>query len=137
MEVLRCLFLSDRLDHVWFVVCAERGHIVRHRNMWLEYVFFDEESAAAKMAVEEEADDFARNALIPDELWQSSFVRYATSADKVRAFAKRAGVHESIVAGRIHRERDDYSIFSGLVGRNKLRGTLGCDANVLGGYVDA
>src|SRR3546814_5168116 len=77
--------------------------------------------------------DFARNALIPDELWQSSFVRYATSADKVRAFAKRAGVHESIVAGRIHRERDDYSIFSGLVGRNKLRGTMGCDANVLGG----
>src|SRR3546814_547872 len=103
----------------------------------LEDGFFDEESAAAKIAVEEEADDFARNALIPDELWQSSFVRYATSADKVRAFAKRAGVHESIVAGRIHRERDDYSIFSGLVGRNKLRGTLGCDANVLGGYVDA
>src|SRR3546814_17866093 len=63
----------DRLDNFWFVLFHELGHIVRHRNRGLEDGFFDEESAAAKLAVEVEADDFARNALIPDELWQSSF----------------------------------------------------------------
>src|SRR3546814_16369432 len=54
----------DRLDNFWFVLFHELGHIVRHRNRGLEDGFFDEESAAAKIAVEEEADDFARKALI-------------------------------------------------------------------------
>src|SRR3546814_18428341 len=93
----------DRLDNFWFVLFHELGHIVRHRNRGLEDGFFDEESAAAKIDVEEEADDFARNALIQDELWQSSFVRYANSADTISAFAKRAGQPDPIITRRIQR----------------------------------
>ena len=124
----------DRLDNFWFVLFHELGHIVRHRQKGLEDGFFDEESAEVVEKAEREADDFARNALIPDELWRSSFVQYAYSPDKIRIFAERAGVHAAIVAGRIRRERKDYSIFSNLVGRNKLRAMFGPNSGVPGGY---
>src|SRR3546814_17846220 len=57
----------DRLDNFWFVLFHALGHIVLHRNRGLEDGFFAEESAAAKIAVEEEADEFVRHDLIPDD----------------------------------------------------------------------
>src|SRR3546814_16852084 len=77
----------DRLDNFWFVLFHELGHIVRHRNRGLEDGFFDEDSAPARIAFEEEAVDFAWNALVPDELWNESLFGYATTPDKNTPFA--------------------------------------------------
>ena len=81
----------------------------------------DEAESGSIDVREREADDFARNALIPDEVWKRSFVRYAQSADDIIAFAKNVGVAPEIVAGRIRYERNDFSILNKLVGRGKLR----------------
>lgn len=124
----------DRLDNFWFVLFHEIGHIVRHRHKGLEQGFFDDDTARLVDVVEQEADDFARNALIPDELWRSSFIQFANSIDKIKVFADRAGVHPAIVAGRIRRERGDYSLFSEVVGRNELRTMLVPGSPVVGGY---
>ncbi len=124
----------DRLDNFWFVLMHEIGHIVRHRHEGLEQGFFDDDTARLVESVEQEADDFARNALIPDELWRSSFVQFANSSEKIRVFAGRAGVHPAIVAGRIRRERSDYSVFTEVIGRNKLRNLFVSGSSVVGGY---
>ena len=124
----------DRLDNFWFVLFHELGHVTRHRNTGLADGFFDDETASLVDDLEQEADDFARNALIPDEIWTSSFVRYSSEADAIRKFAERLGIHPAIVAGRIRRERETYTILSNLVGRGMLRKMLNREAGIPGGY---
>ena len=126
----------DRLDNFWFVLFHELGHIIHHRNFGLRDGFFDDDESQSTDRFEVEADDFARNALIPDELWKASFVRLTTDESKVVDFAKRLGIHSSIVAGRIRRERD-YKLFTNLVGRGSVRQLLGTGADIPGGYDDS
>jgi HTH-type transcriptional regulator/antitoxin HigA len=123
----------DRLDNFWFVLFHELGHVIRHRGVGLAGGFFDSEDANLSNQIEHEADDFARNALIPDEVWSASFIRYSSDAEKIRVFAERHGIHPSIVAGRIRRERN-YKILTHLIGRNTLRSMLDKGADIPGGY---
>jgi HTH-type transcriptional regulator / antitoxin HigA len=111
----------DRLDNFWFVLLHEVAHIVLHREKGLRDGFFDEEEAPSTDVVESEADEFARNALIPNEVWQRSFVRFTSSHEQVIQFAKKNRVSPSVVAGRIRRERRDYTLFSDLVGQGQVR----------------
>lgn len=124
----------DRLDNFWFVLFHELGHVIRHRSTGLADGFFDDEVASLDLALEQEADDFARNALIPDEVWSSSFVRYSSDVEKIKAFADRLGIHPAIVAGRIRRERGSYTILTQLLGRKTLRAMLDQGAGIPGGY---
>ena len=110
----------DRLDNFWFVLLHELAHVVLHRNQGLEEGFFDDEEARATDILEQEADDFAQNALIPAEVWRSSFVRFSTSEDEVINFARKHHVHPSVVAGRIRRERNDYTLFKRLKAQGRL-----------------
>lgn len=112
---------QDRLDNFWFVLFHELGHISKHRYSGLVEGFLDENDGDSMDVREREANDFARNALISDEVWKRSFVRYANSTDDIIAFAKNVGVGPEIVAGRIRFERNDFSILNKLVGRGKLR----------------
>jgi len=109
----------DRLDNFWFTLLHEIGHIVRHRER-LKDGFFDDSTAAPEDASEAEADEFANNALIPTEVWKTSFVRFTKSADQVLQFARRLNVGDSVVAGRIRRERG-YHLFKSLVGDGCVR----------------
>jgi len=68
-----------------------------------------------------EADEFARNALNPSELWKGSFVRFTGSGEQVLQFAKRSKVGVSIVAGRIRRERGEYTLFSDMIGQGEAK----------------
>ncbi len=108
----------DRLDNFWFVLLHEMGHILLHKRRGLELGFFDENEEGGKTSDtrEEEADQFARTALISDEAWKSSMAKFVKTADEVRSLAKRFGVGVPIVAGRIRRERGNFTLFSELVG---------------------
>lgn len=110
----------DRLDNFWFVLMHELGHVACHWSKGLNDGFFDDESVETDDALEIEADSFARNALIPDEIWASSFVRYTRSTDKVRQFARGLKISPAIVAGRIRRERG-WTVFNDLIGANQVR----------------
>ena len=109
----------DRLDNFWFCLCHELGHIARHREIDGEAYFVDDlESSGDRL--EDEADKFAADSLIPPKSWEKSSVRTNRSSSAVREFAKRLKIHPAIVAGRIQREQS-YKILSGLVGRGEVR----------------
>ncbi len=109
----------NRLDNFWFVLLHECAHILLHLEKGLKDGFFDDERAPAIAEVEKEADAYALNALIPNEIWKHSLVRFTSSRKQVIEFAKRARVGVAVVAGRIQRERNDYSLFPDLVGQGE------------------
>lgn len=113
----------DRLDNFWFTLLHEIGHVIRHRHQGLQEGFFDDSSSPSDNVLEEEADEFAENALIPTEAWKSSFVRFTNSTREVQQFARRFKIGESIVAGRIRRERG-YNLFNELIGNGCVKTIL-------------
>ena len=71
--------------------------------------------------LQKDADKFALNALIPEELWDQCLSRFALSEEAVRIDADNLGINSSIIAGRIRKERSNYTILNGLVGQGQVR----------------
>ncbi len=114
----------DRLDNFWFVLMHELGHVFLHLFDGLRFDFFDEEGGNNSDAIEAEADKFALDALIPEALWDQCLSRFALSEEAVRLDAEAIGIDPSIIAGRIRKERGNYTILNDLVGRDQLRSQL-------------
>lgn len=114
----------DRLDNFWFVLMHELGHVFLHLFDGLRFDFFDEEGGNDGDAIEAEADRFALGALIPEELWNQCLSRFALSEEAVKIDAETIGIDPSIVAGRIRKERGNYTILNDLVGRDQVRSQL-------------
>ncbi|QEO15062.1 ImmA/IrrE family metallo-endopeptidase [Agromyces intestinalis] len=93
--------LSD--DHFWFTVFHEIAHLLLHGA---EETFIDDfgvgADAAGSAAIEEEADSFARDALVPRGTGQLHGLtgRGPTKRDVLR-LASRAGVAPGIVIGQL------------------------------------
>jgi HTH-type transcriptional regulator/antitoxin HigA len=111
----------DRLDNFWFVLFHELGHVFLHLMDGLRYDFFDEEGTNGNDKVEREADQFALDSLIPKEKWDECLSRFAMSEEAVRIDAKNLGIDASIIAGRIRKERGDYTILTRLIGEGQVR----------------
>ena len=111
----------DRLDNFWFVLFHELGHIFLHLMGNLRYDFFDEDGTAASDRIELEADEFALNSLIPATDWDRCLSRFAMTDEAVRLDAERLGIDASIIAGRIRRERGNYTMLNNLIGQNHVR----------------
>jgi len=114
----------DRLDNFWFVLMHELGHVFLHLFDGLRFDFFDEEGGNDGDAIEANADKFALDALIPEALWNQCLSRFALSEEAVRIDAETIGVDPSIIAGRIRKERGNYTILNDLVGRDQVRSQL-------------
>ena len=114
----------DRLDNFWFVLMHELGHVFLHLFDGLRFDFFDEESASDSDTIEAEADKFALDTLIAQHLWDQCLSRFALSEEAVRINAKAIGIDPSIIAGRIRKERGNYTILNGLVGQGQVRSQL-------------
>jgi len=111
----------DRLDHFWFVLLHELGHVFSHLQNQLGMDFFDDEDDGIDDSIEREADEYALKALIPAVDWNRCLSRFTVSAKAVEADARRLGIHPSIVAGRIRRDNDNYTLLNELVGQNTVR----------------
>ena len=122
----------DRLDNFWFVLFHELGHIFLHLMDGTRYDFFDEDGTVAKDRLELEADGFALNSLIPDESWRGCLSKFAMTEKAVRLDAERLGVDPSIIAGRIRRERGNYTILNTLVGQGHVRNHFATDTDAVG-----
>ncbi len=114
----------DRLDNFWFVLFHEIGHIFLHLSAGIRYDFFDDGDSSTEDSVETEADRFALDNLIPEGLWDRCLSRFALSERAVQIDARQLGIDASIIAGRIRKERNDYTILNGLVGYHKVRAQL-------------
>ena len=121
----------DRLDNFWFVLFHELGHVFLHLMGGTRYDFFDEDGTAAMDRLELEADRFALNSLIPEESWKGCLSRFAVTERAVRLDAERLGIDASIIAGRIRRERGNYTLLNKLVGQDNVRTHFAADLDAV------
>ena len=114
----------DRVDNFWFTLFHELMHVVHHlrRVDATDVKFLDDLDVSADVsAVETEADDLAREALVPSAMWNTSAVRYSVAPVTVNQLALQIGVSEAVIAGRVRRERKNYRLLSSMVGAGEVR----------------
>ena len=110
----------DRLDNFWFVLFHELVHIMKHlQKENIESIFDDLEVEAED--IEQEADEQAGEALIPEDKWNMALARYLRSKDSIIDFATKLCIHPAIVAGKIRREAKNYTILTDMVGQGEVR----------------
>ncbi|WP_128644435.1 hypothetical protein [Vibrio sp. 624788] len=84
--------------------------------------FIDENVGESSNSLEDQADAFALNNLIAPEAWKLSVSRVIATEAAIVGDAKRLGVNPAIIAGRLRKEKNDYSKFNNLIGYGKVRG---------------
>jgi HTH-type transcriptional regulator/antitoxin HigA len=115
---------NDRLDSFWFTLLHEIAHVILHYRTGLASGFFDNIDDPSVDEFEQEADQFASNVLIPEELWSRSPARISKFAEPIERLAKQLGIAPAIVFGRVRMERNNYALFSNKVGQGKVRKQL-------------
>ncbi len=70
---------------------------------------------------EQEANKFASDLLVPEEVWSRSPARIAKTSTPIENLATQLGIAPAIIYGRIRFERKNYTIFSDKVGRGVVR----------------
>lgn len=85
-------------DQLWFTFFHEAGHLLLHGKK----MTFIEGLDGLDPELEREADKFAQDLLIPPKYDEE--LRALRSAEAVRRFASRIGIHPGIVVGRLQRE---------------------------------
>ena len=115
----------DRLDNFWFTLLHECAHIVRHLATASgadSVAFFDDLDVAEVSDVrEQEADQFARESLVPKDKWLASAVAFAPSVDAALALAEELGVSPAVIAGRVRHEKRNFRLLGPLVGAGQVR----------------
>ena len=115
----------DRLDNFWFTLAHELAHVRLHLHD-RSVAFFDDIDHAPSSdddPREAEANEFARNLLIPDRVWQSerqTLLQPGQERD-ILALAQRCEIAPAIIAGRLRWEKNDYTVYSDLIGNHLVR----------------
>lgn len=110
----------DRIDNFWFVLLHELIHVKKHLLKGkVESIFDDLEEKADD--IEKDADEGASEILIPNRKWETALARYIQSKDSIKDFAREVGVNPAIVAGKIRRESENYTILNDLIGQGEIR----------------
>lgn len=117
--VIALTLRHDRVDSFWFTLLHEFCHIARHLDADTPFILDDLEVSTSD-DIEEEADRFAQDNLIPPDVWQEHVSPDLSSEDVIQ-IARQAQVHPAIVAGRWQREHGDYRRFSKMLGRGDVR----------------
>ncbi len=111
----------DRIDNFWFTLLHECMHIWKHLSNPGD-VFLDRlMDKQATELVEKEANRLARDLLISRSHWKAASVRLFPTKSAIIEFATKHGLHPAIVAGRIQRETENYSVFADMVGQGAVR----------------
>ena len=115
----------NRVDNFWFTLAHELAHVILHYDNLNEVIIDDiDESIAHTQGKEFEANKLAGELLIPRRIWRSCPVKYSNSISEVEQFANEVNIHPAIIAGRIRRERANYTIFTDLIFKEDLRKDL-------------
>jgi HTH-type transcriptional regulator/antitoxin HigA len=112
----------DRLDNFWFCLMHELIHIRFHIGEQGQQFYFDDlDQTEGVGAREVEADEMAREILVPRHEWENSAARHLRSPDAAVALARHLGVSVAVVAGRMRYEWKDFSILNSLLGQRSVR----------------
>jgi HTH-type transcriptional regulator/antitoxin HigA len=120
----------DRIDNFWFSLLHELAHVGRHFNgemtAFVDDFSLREAPARHEDVREDQADEWANEALIPEAAWSTSGLRSHASYAGIIAFSQRVGVHPAIVAGRIRHETRNFRAFAPFLGTGEVRKQLEC-----------
>ncbi|MFD3266070.1 ImmA/IrrE family metallo-endopeptidase [Phenylobacterium ferrooxidans] len=121
VPVIALTLRRDRIDSFWFTLLHELAHVVLHLSGDRAFILDDLEISSSDV-IEQEADQWAQDALIRKELWDVFKQKgvYTSMAD-ILAFARRAEVNPAIVAGRWQRANKNFRKFAGLLGHSAVR----------------
>jgi len=118
----------DRVDTFWFCLLHELAHVGRHMDGNGDAGFLDDltlrSAPGGGDSKEVQADEWAEEALISREFWETSAVRENPSPMAVVQFANTLHIHPAIVAGRIRFERKNFRMLSHFVGTGEVRRQL-------------
>lgn len=109
----------DRLDNFWFVLFHEIAHLYLHLDDTLAAIFDDLDISTD--GIEKEADEYALNALISNEIWKKSLIRFNPTEKGILNLASSFKVNPALIAGRLRKEKNSYFIFNNLIGQGEVR----------------
>jgi HTH-type transcriptional regulator / antitoxin HigA len=120
----------DRIDNFWFCLLHELAHVGRHMEGEGDTSFVDDLTlrnveGGRRDPKEVQADDWAEEALVPHEIWETSEAKRNPTPMSVMNLSKALQVHPAIVAGKVRFERRNYRLLSQLVGTGQIRPQLG------------
>lgn len=114
----------DRIDNFWFCLCHELGHIGRHLDVKKDQIFVDDITNNfyyEDNKIENEANEWAEGALIPDLQKFNDLLNGQKTSKKVLELAAQMQVHPAIVAGSIRHKLKNFHLFANLVGHGEVR----------------
>lgn len=115
----------DRVDNFWFTLLHEFAHALMHLDdgstAFVDEVNENRSTTEDSNKLEEEADTFAREILVPTREWSRSAASRVPSQPAVEYLASQLGVHSAVVAGRARFELGNYRILNELVGVGRIR----------------
>jgi len=112
----------DRLDNFWFTLCHELAHVALHFEGDEHDVFYDNLEGGEITGIEDEADKWAMDALIPPDAWNAANLIDYPSPANIRSFAEALRINPVIPAGRVRKETGNYRLFGRYVASQKVRG---------------
>ncbi|MFC5520543.1 XRE family transcriptional regulator [Polaromonas jejuensis] len=121
IPVIGLTLRRDALDNFWFTLMHEVAHVILHYKTGLASGFFDDVEHAEVDEFEQEANKFASDLLVPEELWSRTPARIAKTSAPIENLAKQLNIAPAIIFGRIRFERKNYTIFSDKIGRGTVR----------------
>ena len=98
------LAMNDRrlnADTFWFSLFHEIKHVLQQKTKTVFVSSSKQEMKEMDEKLEEEADTFAQNTLIPMRDYRQFAPSKYTSDAEIIAFAKKIGIHPGVVAGRL------------------------------------
>lgn len=107
----------DRLDNFWFNLAHELGHVALHFNE--DDVLFVDDFQSEARDQELEADEWAREALIPSDVWNA--IGPLRTELAVKDLAVKLSIHPAIIAGRMRFESNNFRLMTDLVGQGQVR----------------
>lgn len=108
----------DRLDHFWYILTHECGHVVNRDALGAEpHVDIDlvgdgGQTHEDRPDIEKKADEFAEDFIVEQRQMEKFIarVRPLYSKQKIKNFAARLGIHPAMVLGQLqHRREVDWS----------------------------
>ena len=111
------IMISDRGkrdDILWFTLFHEIAHLIKHSKK----EFFIDEENNEKNNIEIEADDYARNILIPDNIYNNFVKQNYLTEQKIKKFSLENNISTGIIVGRLQKEgKIGWNEFSNLITR--------------------
>jgi HTH-type transcriptional regulator/antitoxin HigA len=115
----------DRLDNFWFCLLHELAHLSKHLGKNDNALIIDDLDLRKyddkkEDSLEKQADDLAKEALIPSESW-STIDLNNTQHVQIQEISNKLKINPAIIAGRIRYERNNYRKFANLLGHGNVR----------------